>query len=418
MATCTKCGKLNYEGVQLCTACGSPLPKSDFVNDDKEEEEEEVRVQPTKAEEKEEPDNQDQAVNSESNKKIIKFIIAGILLVGIILLIIWIIPPSKSIQLNFGIKDPTNNQLLKIDTVIVGEELVFEDKTDGVKSRSWSSNDLEDFDSENAINPYKFNDVGTFWIKLTVNNQFTDSVKVIVTNGVKETIQKPDIRIEGEYLVNKPMKFIDLTTDAKESTWFLPTEVNPLKGKEVEYTFKKEGEYEISLKNEKTEANVLKKIVINGPNKDDKKKTDEEIKRLEDAKRKAEEERKKKLLEGKDKKEQDKMLAEEKRRLDAEKRKEEAERKREQEEIKKNNLNNKSLADLLQKCLGETNTDKLFEVDKKLKDKGVRPKINGKDAWDFLTSDLQMGSKNKKVTIISSEKSPSGGYKSITVEIK
>jgi hypothetical protein len=413
MATCTKCGKLNYEGVQLCTACGSPLPKNDFVNEEIEDEyEEDVRVESPKAEESEETDNQDPTIDSDSKKKIIKFSIAGVLIVGIVLLIIFWPFGSKSIQLNFGIKDPTNNQLLKIDTVIAGQELVFEDKTEGVKNRLWSSNELEDFESENPINTYKFNDIGTFWIKLTVNNKFTDSVKVIVTEGGEETIQKPEVKIEGEYLVNKPMKFIDLTTDAKESTWFLPTEVNPLKGKEVEYTFKKEGEYEISLKNEKTEANLVRKIVISGNAPIDIKKKEEEKKRIEEAKRKAEEERKRKLLEGKDKKEQDKILSEEKKR-------QEAERKKEQDEIKKNNLNNKSLADLLQKCLGETNTDKLFEVDKKLKNKeGNRPRINGKDAWDFLTSDLQMGSKNKKVTVTNAEKSPSGGYKSITVEIK
>jgi len=26
MAQCSKCGKMNYEGVKYCTACGTPLP--------------------------------------------------------------------------------------------------------------------------------------------------------------------------------------------------------------------------------------------------------------------------------------------------------------------------------------------------------------------------------------------------------
>jgi hypothetical protein len=179
---------------------------------------------------------------------------------------------------------------------------------------------------------------------------------------VKEDIPitKPGYTISGEKKVGSKLTFTDTTRGATISSWFFPNEVNPLKGKVVTYTFKKEGEFEISLKNDLTTTNEIIKVSIKNP-----------IPPPPSPPPSGCSSKDKSFIKG-----------------------------------------------LLDPLVGV----KEFKLQKQAVDKFLNPDgsttINGNDPYDIIQADISMSSKSMKITVVGCEKNAQKGYNTIKLSIK
>ena len=379
MATCNKCGKLNYEGVEYCTSCGTQLP---VVSSYQEEEDNISNSQDDYASEQETPNGEVSAPvapdSSDKRKKIIILsVILAIVLLGLMFLF-W--PKGSGISIEAGIRGK-NDELLKIDSVFAGDTVFFVDKTKDVEIRLWNFGDEMGTESADPIAFFVYEEVGDFIVILTINNKYTDTLKVYVSEPAPEPdpiISSPGFTISGEMKVGSKLTFTDTTKGVTNSSWYFPNQVNPLKGKEVIYTFKKAGEYEIALKNEVTTINEIKKIVI----KDVKEK--EVIGKETIAKKTNDNPPDKKKAESAGCSPKDKSF----------------------------------IKGLLDPLVGV----KEYKLQKQVVDKILNPDgsttINGNDPYDIIQSDISMSNKSMKVTVVGCEKNAQKGYNNIKLSIK
>jgi hypothetical protein len=362
MATCNKCGKLNYEGVEYCTACGSQLP---VVSSYQEAEETPINSQDDYASEQETPNDEIAApVTPDSSDKRKKIIILSAILVIVLLVLLFLFWPKGSISIEAGIRGK-NNELLKIDSVLAGDTVFFVDQTKEVETRNWNFGDEMGTESADPIAFFVYEDVGEYTVVLTINEKYTDTLKVYVGKSIDTTdipITSPGFTISGEMKVGSKLTFTDTTRGATISSWFFPNEVNPLKGKVVTYTFKKAGEYEISLKNEATTTNEIFKVIIKG------------IPPCTDCPGP--------IVPGCTPK--DKSF----------------------------------IKGLLDPLVGV----KEYKLQKQAVDKFLNPDgsttINGNDPYDIIQADISMSSKSMKITVVGCEKNAQKGYNSIKLSIK
>ena len=368
MATCNKCGKLNYEGVEYCTACGTQLPVMSSYQEV--EDDSNNNSQDEYPSEQETPNDEIAApVAPDSSDKRKKMIILSAILVIVLLVLLFLFwPKGSGISIEAGIRGK-NNELLKIDSVYVGDTVFFIDKTKDVETRNWNFGDVMATESVDPIAFFVYEEVGDYTVVLTINDKYTDTLRVYVSEAAPEPdpiISSPGFTISGEMKVGSQLTFTDTTKGATNSSWYFPNEVNPLKGKVVTYTFKKEGAFEISLKNEVTTTNEIKKVIINpipkpnpNPNPNPNPKS--------------------KGCTPKDK---------------------------------------SFIKGLLDPLAGV----KEFKLQKQAVDKFLNSDgsttINGKDPYDIIQSDLSMSSKSMKVTVLGCEKNAQKGYNSINLSIK
>jgi len=224
MATCVKCGKLNYEGVKICTACGTPLPElgnDDYSdsNDDFNEDENSQQLPNEQTDEKPESDNPE---TNNTNKRIV-FIILGILIaVGAFFLIRYLLADSGDTKLNFTVSP--------IDSLRFADtELTFSDNTTNAKSWVWDFGDGTDEEMTQMVK-HIYSAAGSYWIKLSVNNKLKDSLQIVILDNNKtefalDTIipDKTEARITMS--LNSPVKvgqsvtFTDNTPGATSWEW-------------------------------------------------------------------------------------------------------------------------------------------------------------------------------------------------------
>ena len=372
MATCNKCGKLNYEGVEYCTACGSQLP---VVSSYHEVEDTSSNSQDDYASEQETPNDEIAApVAPDSSEKRKKIMILSAILVIILLVLLFLFwPKGSGISIEAGIRGK-NDELMKIDSVFVGDTVFFVDKTKDVEKRVWDFGDEMGTESADPIAFFVYEEVGDYSVVLTINDTYTDTLKVYVSEAAPEPdpiISSPGFTISGEMKVGSKLTFTDTTKGATNSSWFFPNEVNPLKGKVVTYTFKKAGEFEIVLKNDSTTTNEIKKVLIKpssipNPNPNPNPKPNPTPK------------------------------------LD----------------LGCTPKDKSFIKGLLDPLVGV----KEYRLQKQAVDKILNPDgsttINGNDPYDIVQSDLSMSSKSMKVTVVGCEKNAQKGYNSIKLSIK
>ena len=209
MATCNKCGKLNYEGVEYCTACGSQLP---VLSSYQEVQDTPINSQDDYASDQETPNDEIAAPvapdSSEKRKRIL--ILSAILVIVLLVLLFLFWPKGSGISIEAGIRGK-NNDLLKIDSVYVGDTVFFEDKTKDVEIRNWSFGDEMGSESADPIAFFVYEEVGVYTVVLTINDKFTDTLKVYVgEEKVKEDIPitKPGYTISGEKKVGSKLKYL------------------------------------------------------------------------------------------------------------------------------------------------------------------------------------------------------------------
>lgn len=375
MATCNKCGKLNYEGVEYCTACGTQLPVMSSYQEV--EDDSNNNSQDEYPSEQETPNDEIAAPvapdSSDKRKKII--ILSAILVIVLLVLLFLFWPKGSGISIEAGIRGK-NNELLKIDSVYVGDTVFFIDKTKDVETRNWNFGDVMASESVDPIAFFVYEEVGDYTVVLTINDKYTDTLRVYVSEAAPEPdpiISSPGFTISGEMKVGSQLTFTDTTKGATNSSWYFPNEVNPLKGKVVTYAFKKAGEFEIALKNEATTTNEIKKITIK----------EVQVKK---------EVIQKKEIDNSDKKKAGSSGCTPK---------------------------DKSFIKGLLDPLAGVKEFKLQKqaVDKFLNSDGSTT-INGKDPYDIIQSDLSMSSKSMKVTVLGCEKNAQKGYNSINLSIK
>jgi len=212
MATCTKCGKLNYEGVKYCTACGTPLTSGGNYNDhqDNNDYEEEANT----AKRQDEPEKKEVSTKRGPNKKVIIIVLGLILLVGLFFLIRYLLSSSSAeIKVKFE-KRP--------DEIFPGAEVTFEDKTEGAVTWQWDFGDGGNEEAHERVVYHTYDYAGEYTVKLLVNGEYMDSLKVTVKENVVAPVEDdPEVIISGptEVFVGEQVQFTDNTPGATQWEW-------------------------------------------------------------------------------------------------------------------------------------------------------------------------------------------------------
>jgi len=390
MATCTKCGKLNYEGVEYCTACGSPLSGSSNSYSDEEYSDPETEQDQEEVDQDEEikqPKNDDEPVDKRR-----LFMIVGIALALVItgvLLYFFVFSSGGGVKMNFGIKDIETKELSKSDTVLVGAEVVFEDVTKGAETWLWNFGDPEETESLDQLTTHSYDQPDEYWVRLTVNGKYTDSLKVIVIEPPAPEEIQAKFSIEGSRFVGEVITFTDNTPDVKESNWYFPDLNLPMKGQKITYVPKRAGAIEVTLKNDKALNEQIKLTIKEKP---------------EPGASVAPPKPKPVVAPSGPKPPKPEPAP------------------KEPKPVKVLGITEKEKQDLainFQKLLGNSDYEQMEKfVNRISAPDGTAPSINGKNAWDFIQSDLQMAKKSKKITVVKAEKNAKKGYNSIQIEIK
>ena len=259
MAQCSKCGKMNYEGVKYCTACGTPLPVSapqyeeDDNNQNEQEENESAQPSPAAAPAAE--------INGEKKKFDSKFlfIIGGVLALGLIIFLIkfFFLSGSKT-----AVKFKWSPEEIYTNT-----EVTFTDMTKDATSWDWNFGDgTNEMPIEKEVK-HTFDEEGKYWVKLTINGKYHDSMQITVMKKVIVDTSKKDIKImiEGPKNVKvvQAVTYKDKTDKATKWVWKMGESGNADgKDQTITYTFKSPGVHNISVSNDVATNNGSYKVFV------------------------------------------------------------------------------------------------------------------------------------------------------------
>lgn len=260
MAQCSKCGKMNYESVKYCTACGTPLPSNasnyeeDYTEQNDNQEEQDLD-QPNVA-------STDGAEINGGKKKLdtkFLFIIGGIVALGILIFVVKLLFLSGS---KTKVKFKWSPEEIYTNT-----EVTFTDMTEGASSWDWT---FGDGSTEMPIDKevtHIFEDEGKYWVKLKVNGKYCDSMLISVINKVIIDTTKKDIKviIEGpsNVKVGQVVSYKDKTEKATKWVWKMG-ESGKTDGTEqsISYSFKTPGTHEIFVFNDIAKNNGVFKVFV------------------------------------------------------------------------------------------------------------------------------------------------------------
>ncbi|HPH81225.1 MAG TPA: PKD domain-containing protein [Flavobacteriales bacterium] len=228
MATCVKCGKLNYEGVKICTSCGTPLPVSEPTSysdsdsgsqyDDSEMED----IQDNDNSSNRHEEAEETVEKRPINKRLI-FIVIGILAVIGIGIGIYFMASGSSDKLLFSVT-PVDS-LRKVNTT-----LTFVDSTKGAETWVWDFGDGSEEEFERVVT-HVYTVADTYMVYLTVNSKLRDSLQVIIHGDNAPTLVPdefiPDMSEavitaspSGAVQVGETVTFTDHTPGAKTWKWY------------------------------------------------------------------------------------------------------------------------------------------------------------------------------------------------------
>ncbi|MET3038491.1 PKD domain-containing protein [Chryseobacterium sp. NRRL B-14859] len=150
-------------------------------------------------------------------------------------------------------------------TIAVGDTLLFEDKTQFAKTKRWNFGDGTTSDKSSGIHFY--NKSGYYQVTLIVDNKYTKSFPVMVsersikakqdTTKIKTTIEAPIQAMQNE---NVPFRAV---SEAKKFAWkFGETGNTDSQDKFTIYSYKKPGDYVVTLYTEETQEPIYHHIKI------------------------------------------------------------------------------------------------------------------------------------------------------------
>ena len=273
MATCTKCGKLNYEGVKICTACGTPLPVAEEVYQDEREDEDDSYARnesSTQDDSSVEPERERSSDNSEEPEKKFNFktllLIVGILVVLVAGFFVWkaMSGGSDDVKVTFDIvyaEDPERKIEMEgeFKIVEVDQKIKFFDNTKDAETWEWDFGDVSTGSVEKEP-LHVFTEIDTLTVNLKVNSKYAGKmkIKVVAAPPPPAKIQTTIVLIEPASLdkVVQGDKIIlkDATEGATKFTWS-PTEMGETQTtQEATFTFKVPGPKTITVKNDKAEV--------------------------------------------------------------------------------------------------------------------------------------------------------------------
>jgi len=260
MAQCSKCGKTNYEGVKYCTACGTPLPanapqyEEDYnEKNDNQEENESVHTNPSAA-----PAAEMKGEKKKFDSKFL-FIIGGVIALGLIIFLIkfFFLSGSKT-----TVKFKWNPEEVYTNT-----EVTFTDMTKDATSWDWTFGDgTNEMPIEKEVK-HLFEEEGKYWVKLTINGKYHDSMQIVVMKKVIIDTSKKDIKIliEGptNIKVGQAVTYKDKTEKATKWVWKMG-ESGKTDGTDqsITYSFKTPGVHEIFVINDIAKNNGSYKVYV------------------------------------------------------------------------------------------------------------------------------------------------------------
>ena len=273
MATCTKCGKLKYEGVKICTACGTPLPVAEEVYQDENEEENDSYASSESNSQEDsynEPESDKSSDNSDEPEKKFNFktlfLILGILVVLAAGFFIWkaMSGGGDEVKVTFDIvyaEDPERKIEMEgeFKIVEVDQKIKFFDNTKDADTWEWDFGDLSTGSVEKEP-LHVFTEIDTLTVNLKVNSKYAGKMKIKVVAAPPaapkiKTVIVPispatlDKVVQGDKIVLK-----DATEGATKFTWS-PTEMGETQTtQEATFTFKVPGPKTLTVKNDKAEV--------------------------------------------------------------------------------------------------------------------------------------------------------------------
>jgi hypothetical protein len=277
MATCYKCGKLNYAGVKICTACGTPLPEEETSSyaSDNEELSDESQEYETNDQSDDEDDSSPAERKSEKkgkNKKLLIILIsvAVVLILGVVLF--FILSGNSDSDKNAGLKIQTETRL---DSIYVDSTITFFIQAAEGAAVHWQIKDSSAAEYDGAKIQHMFQDSGRFWIYALIDQKVVDSLQIRVKIiHVVEKLSAENIQFvqgvfkgaEGDNLVllGKEVILADTTPGATKFGWNILCEDHKktLDGNKLKVIFNEEGECNIAVNNDRGASIQLSFYVV------------------------------------------------------------------------------------------------------------------------------------------------------------
>ncbi len=259
MATCTKCGKTNYDGVKYCTACGTPLSSASNsnYNDESSEvtEEKEIKAIPINNTDGGQPKKERKGVDSK-----LLYIILGVIFFGTLIFVVKYFFMGKSVA-------PVVEFAVSTEEIYVGEEVTFTDKTKDATSWDWNFGDNSTEEAVDALVKHIFLSAGPFDVKLVVNGKYTGTKKIYVSEKVLvvDTVPMIPIEIAGpeKLKLGEEATYTDNTPGATKWEWQMG-ETGKTDGlaKSITYKFKTPGVHFVSVYNDIAKRRESYKVQI------------------------------------------------------------------------------------------------------------------------------------------------------------
>ncbi|MCW3092365.1 MAG: domain containing protein [Ferruginibacter sp.] len=174
-------------------------------------------------------------------------------------LILIIIAGALFAYLYYNKEEPTNNEVDKVNftinpkQVFVEDNITYEDHTKGATNWLWEFGDAGGVRSLSQQGTYKYFEPGRYTIRLTINEEITDSM-VIIVNPRNGPGIAPMVIISGPshaYIGDK-VTFTDNTPGAQHTIWKNMDNYETVKdSKTYTYIFTHKGDFEITASNEK-----------------------------------------------------------------------------------------------------------------------------------------------------------------------
>jgi hypothetical protein len=151
-------------------------------------------------------------------------------------------------------------------TIAVGDTLLFEDMTQFAKTRRWNFGDGQSSDKSRGIHFY--NKPGYYQVTLIIDNKYSKSFPVMVS---ARTLPKPKdstevkarIEANSQAMQLENVQFLAVADGATQFTWkFGETGNIDSKDKMTFYSYKKPGDYIVTLYTDKSEEPILHHIKI------------------------------------------------------------------------------------------------------------------------------------------------------------
>ncbi len=148
--------------------------------------------------------------------------------------------------------------------IIKGDSLIYEDQTEGAKKWLWNFGDGVGT-SDQKMGSYLFTNEGSFWVKLFVNDQCSDSVLITVSVPRRDSSTQSLIAISGPTTVNVGDKVQFKGTAAGATKWQWQFGESGKVDMEIQnpyYSYNLQGNYMIKLSTDNSKYPATKEIKV------------------------------------------------------------------------------------------------------------------------------------------------------------